>query len=131
GEAYEVLYHFVWDDFADWYIEASKAKANPALLAYCLESILRVAHPFAPFVTETIWQTLAWQPDTILATKRWPKIVKHDKKPAQEFEEIKTIVAEARFIVKQLGATDVHLYFTDVSFLAENADLIKRLAHLS
>ena len=61
SEAYDVLYHFVWDDFADWYIEASKAGPNLPLLQHCLESILTIAHPFAPFVTETIWQTLGWK----------------------------------------------------------------------
>ena len=50
GEAYETLYHFVWDDFADWYIEASKTTPNKGLLAYVLESSLKLAHPFAPFV---------------------------------------------------------------------------------
>ncbi len=58
SEAYDTLYHTVWDDFADWYLEASKATPNHAMLAYCLEALLKLAHPFAPFVTETIWQTL-------------------------------------------------------------------------
>src|SRR5581483_7222916 len=56
SEAYETVYHFVWDDLADWYIEASKTDLNPAFLAYILESALKLVHPFAPFVTETIWQ---------------------------------------------------------------------------
>ncbi|HSX36564.1 MAG TPA: valine--tRNA ligase, partial [Patescibacteria group bacterium] len=60
SEAYDELYHFVWDDVADWYIEASKGSPNKPLLAYVLEAVLTLAHPFAPFVTETIWQTLAW-----------------------------------------------------------------------
>src|SRR6266852_3059946 len=66
SEAYDTLYHFVWDDFADWYVEASKAEPNVPLLAYGLEVILILAHPFAPFVTETIWQTLGLEGDSIL-----------------------------------------------------------------
>ena len=68
SEAYDTLYHFVWDDLADWYIEASKAEPNKQLLAYLLETVLILAHPFAPFVTETIWQTLAWEGDS----SPWP-----------------------------------------------------------
>ncbi len=43
------LYHLVWDDFADWYIEASKHELNNSVLAYGLEAILKLVHPFAPF----------------------------------------------------------------------------------
>ncbi len=130
SEAYELLYHFVWDEFADWYIEASKTQQNLPLLAYCLESILIIAHPFAPFVTETIWQTLAWEPDSTLATRTWPTIHKADSNKAADFTEIQTIVSEARLITKSLGAPQATLYYTDVAFLKDNAELIKRLARL-
>src|SRR3990167_1596487 len=66
AEAYDELYHFVWDDFADWYIEASKLAPNNQVLARVLEATLIVLHPFAPFVTETIWQTLKWEDGSIL-----------------------------------------------------------------
>jgi valyl-tRNA synthetase len=130
SEAYDALYHFVWDDFADWYIEASKVQPNLPLLAYCLESILTLLHPFAPFVTETVWQTLAWEKDSILARRSWPKVPAADKKLANHFEEVQAIVAETRFIVNAMQATDVTLYYTDVPFLVNNAGLIKRLARL-
>ncbi|HEX5448193.1 MAG TPA: valine--tRNA ligase, partial [Candidatus Saccharimonadales bacterium] len=54
GESYQKLYHFVWDELADWYVEAGKSQPNPALMRYVLEATLTVAHPFAPFITETI-----------------------------------------------------------------------------
>jgi valyl-tRNA synthetase len=130
AEAYERLYHFVWDDVADWYIEASKSAQNKPLLAYLLESILIILHPFAPFVTETIWQTLAWEPESILATRHWPKALKADAGKATEFSDIQTIVMEARFITKVLGAAQATLYYTDVPFLKANAELIKRLTRL-
>ncbi|HSH18326.1 MAG TPA: valine--tRNA ligase [Candidatus Saccharimonadales bacterium] len=131
SEAYDVLYHFVWDDFADWYIEASKSAPNPALLAHGLESILKLAHPFAPFVTETIWQTMAWEGDTILAKSRWPEIAGFDKHQAEVFEEVKAIVVETRFIMNALKVQLPTLYYTDVPFLTENADIIKKLARLA
>ncbi len=130
SEAYETLYRFVRDDFADWYIEASKTSANTGLLAYTLESILKIAHPFAPFLTETIWQNLSREKDTLVATAKWPEIQKFDKSQASEFEEIKKIVSECRSIIKALQATEVTLYHNDDTFLNDNASLIKRLAGL-
>ncbi len=130
SEAYDTLYHFVWDDLADWYIEASKAAPNIPLLAYLLESVLVLTHPFAPFVTETIWQTLAWEQDSILAARQLSPIIKSDKKQAADFEEIRAIVTESRFIMNALKASGVTLYYTDVPFLRDNAESIKRLAHL-
>jgi valyl-tRNA synthetase len=62
GEAAQQLYQFVWDDFCDWYIELSKRRADqPAVrrtLHFVLDKILRLLHPFCPFVTEEIWQKL-------------------------------------------------------------------------
>jgi len=131
AEAYDKLYHFVWDDLADWYIEASKAEPNKDLLARILADTLVMLHPFAPFVTETIWQTLSWTGEGILATEAWPKILKADAKKAATFADIQAIVSETRFIVKALGVGDVTLYYTDVPFLTEHATLIKRLARVS
>lgn len=130
AEAYDRLYHFVWDDLADWYIEASKAQPNNSVLAFALDSILKIAHPFAPFVTETIWQTLAWTGDSVLANAEWPVVPTSDKKKAQAFEDVRTIVAEARTITKALGVRTANLYYTDEPFLQDNATLIQRLAGL-
>ncbi|MDB5181994.1 MAG: Valyl-tRNA synthetase [Candidatus Saccharibacteria bacterium] len=131
SEAYDVLYHFVWDDFADWYIEASKSAPNKALLAYALENILKLAHPFAPFVTETIWQTLAWEGNSILAKASWPEKSRYDDGEADIFNEIKAIVMETRFITTALRVQGATLYYTNVSFLTDNAELITRLARLN
>jgi valyl-tRNA synthetase len=135
GEAYDTLYHFVWDDFADWYVEASKAQPNLPLLAHCLESILIIAHPFAPFLTETIWQTLAWETSTpdavsLLTLRPWPKIAKHEAKRAGEFDEIQKIVTETRFILKALGASGITLYHDGEPVIKDNAELIRRLCRL-
>lgn len=130
SETYELLYHFVWDDVADWYIEASKMELNPALLRYLLDCILKSGHPFAPFVTETIWQTLEWTGDSLLISQHWPKAMKFDHEKAGQFEEIKTIVSETRTIVSTLALRKTHLYFTDVPFLSEHAALIASLARI-
>jgi len=130
SEAYDTLYHFIWDDLADWYIEVSKADPNKPLLAYLLEMILLLAHPFAPFVTETIWQTLGWESDSVLATKLLPKTLKSDTKAAAEFADLQAVVGEVRFIIKSLGASGVTMYHPGVDFLLDNADTIKRLSGL-
>ena len=130
GEAYDSLYHFIWDDLADWYIEASKNAPNVPLLKYVLESVLMLAHPMAPFVTETIWQTLEWETDSLLASKEYSKPLKFDAKRAGEFDEIQAIVSEARFIIKALKVSDVTMYYTNENFITENSGVIKRLARL-
>lgn len=130
GEAYDSLYHFIWDDVADWYIEASKSEPNLPLLSHVLESILLLAHPFAPFVTETIWQTLEWETDSLLAAKEYSKPIKADAKQAEDFIEIQTIVTEARLIIKALKASGVTMYYTDEKFISDNHSVIKHLARL-
>ncbi len=130
AEAYDTLYHFVWDDFADWYIEASKAAENQELLAFTLESVLKIAHPFAPFVTETIWQTLAWAPNSILATASWPEVPVADSKRAKAFEELKAIVSETRAVMKAVGVTKTSLIYADAPIIETNQELICRLANL-
>lgn len=130
SEAYDKLYHFVWDDVADWYIEASKATPNIPVLAYVLESILLLAHPFAPFVTETIWQTLKWEGDGVLASLEAKAMHSGDSKQAAVFEEIKNIIVEARFIVNALKVAGATLYYTDVPFIRDNAETIRRMARL-
>jgi valyl-tRNA synthetase len=63
GEAGRVIHDFIWDEVADWYLEAFKflsrtGKADGALLARVFEKTLRLLHPYAPFVTEELWQRL-------------------------------------------------------------------------
>ena len=130
SEAYDKLYHFVWDDFADWYIEASKAGENKPLLAFALEAILKIAHPFAPFVTETIWQTMAWESEQVLAATAWPVIPKADTKRVKVFEEVKTVITEARAIMKAVGIPTSTLVYESAPEIEANATLIQRLARL-
>lgn len=131
AEAYETLYHFVWDDVADWYIEASKAKPNVPLLAASLQSILQIAHPFAPFVTETVWQTLPWTGESLLATSTWPNIKAGDKDKTAEFETVKTAVSEIRDIKRALKVRELTLYYHGrETFFKHNGELIAKLAGL-
>lgn len=130
SEAYDRLYHFIWDDFADWYIEASKADTNTGLLAYALESILKLVHPFAPFVTETIWQTLNWEDNSLLMLSSWPEPRKYDKKLATQFDDIMAIVSEIRFIGGSVGVTRPVLYYEGEGLIHDNVELFAKLANL-
>ena len=130
SEAYELLYHFIWHDLADWYIEASKVDANPGLLARLLEDSLKIAHPFAPFVSETIWQTLGWQDDSLLATTAWPEVLNWDKSAAANFQDVVDVVAEARRIASALEVTKPKLFYRNSPLIGDSAALIKMLAGL-
>jgi valyl-tRNA synthetase len=130
SEAYDRLYHFIWNDLADWYIEASKAEPNKQLLAYLLETVLILTHPFAPFVTETIWQTLKWEGDSVLAGKLQRPVISHNKGRAADFTDIQAIVTEVRFITSALKVSGVSLCYASGTFLRDNAAIIKRLGRL-
>ena len=131
GEAYDLVYHLIWDDVADWYLEASKAAPNVSVLSYVLETIVKLAHPFAPFITETIWQTLEWEGDSLLTTAPWPSQQKADPKLAAQFEQVKALVSEIRYIkgAMHLGST-LNLYHTGEKLLEEQSVLITSLARL-
>lgn len=132
SEAADTVYHTVWSSLADWYIEASKDQENPDLLAWALDTALRIAHPFAPFVTETIWQTLPWyEQGTMLATSNWPHTAEFDDIAAAEFERVQQLVSEIRFVTAELPGNKKYVvnYHRD-SLVEDNAELIKRLARL-
>lgn len=130
SEAYDTLYHTVWDDFADWYLEASKGEPNHAVLAYGLETILKLAHPFAPFVTETIWQTLKWEKNTMLISSAWPAVKPGDEKESRTFDALRGLISEIRGIIQSLGVSKLTLYHTGSRLLSQHAGLVTRMAKL-
>ena len=130
NEAANLLYHLVWDDFADWYIEASKIGATLPVLAFGLETIIKLAHPFVPFVTETIWQTLGWESNGLLITSKWPEVPTGDAKEAREFEAVKQIVSEVRNLASTLNLAKPVLLYTNSPLLDKHSLLIQQLARL-
>ena len=129
AEASETVYHTIWDSVADWFIEASKTQDNPSMLAWVLDTSLKLAHPFAPFVTETIWQALSWHNDLLMKSS-WPKgDTEFSELSAAGFERLQKLVTEARFVSAELPGNHRYnlLYQTD-SLIADNAELIRRLA---
>ena len=131
AEAAETLYHTVWDDVADWYIEAAKVEQHADMLVWVLDTCLRLAHPFAPFVTETIWQSLSWHND-LLAAARYPQAEKYNELQAAEFGRLKRLVTEARYVTSELPGNERYtMLYMDDALVADNAELVRRLAGLA
>ena len=82
GVAVQKVYDFIWDTYCDWYIELTKARLYSEdadrkqtaiqVLVYVLDQILRLLHPFMPFITEEIWQSLPHEGEALIVAK-WPE----------------------------------------------------------
>ena len=82
GIAVSKLYDFIWDDFCDWYIELAKirmmgadqeaAQATRMTLTWVMSNTLKLLHPFMPYITEEIWQTLPHEGEALIVSK-WPE----------------------------------------------------------
>jgi len=75
AQALQEIHEFAWHQFADVYVEAAKNQDNDgtkAILLYTVENILKLAHPFMPFVTEAIWQQIGHE--DFLMTAAWPEV---------------------------------------------------------
>ncbi|WP_434380083.1 valine--tRNA ligase [Melittangium boletus] len=103
AEAASTLYQFLWSEFCDWYIELAKGSlygedaaskdTTRAVLVYCLDRILRLLHPFMPFITEEIWQKLPMaRPTDSIMIAPFPEPDTALENPAAE-AEIGTVIA--------------------------------------
>lgn len=99
----EVLRDFTWNDFADWYVEIHKIERNDALLRYVFETILKLWHPFMPFVTEALWEKLCPHEQAdfrrMLFVQRYPEakdIPKSDPYMIGLFGETKMLIQGVR-----------------------------------
>jgi len=99
-------YNYFWDEFADWYIEASKSRAyggDPAAAAtsravavYVMDRVLRLLHPFMPFVTEELWQALPHKGDALIVAP-WPATGGAvDSAALSHFDSLKGVVRSVR-----------------------------------
>jgi len=103
GIAVSKLYDFIWDNFCDWYIELCKSRlqgedADSArrVLLYVMTGMLHLLHPFMPFITEEIWQSLPHEGDTLMRSP-WPVYDAALAFPAQE-KEMERIMEAIRSI---------------------------------
>jgi valyl-tRNA synthetase len=146
GLAAEKLYNFVWNDFCDWYIELSKSalyggdakkKAEAqSVLKYVLDQIVKLSHPFIPFVTEELWQNLKGR--DVLMTQDYPE---HSNKfnfrsDAEKFENIQEIIRAVRAVRAEMNippSQKINLYIVvaDKNYIEKNKQLLLRLAGLA
>ncbi|MFI5240334.1 MAG: valine--tRNA ligase [Candidatus Saccharimonadia bacterium] len=117
SDAQQKIYSLLWDDFADWYIETSKVDANLPVLLYCLETILKLAHPFAPFVTEAIWQKMSWHQLNLISSA-WPPPGKTFTPELKSFTHVQLIIGEARELCRDMNLTQPTLLVTDKNLLS-------------
>ena len=108
GKAAEGLYHFAWDEFCDWYLELAKVQitgtadgparstTTGAVLGTVLDALLKLLHPFVPFVTETLWTALSAQESLVIAP--WPTVSGRsaDSAAAAWVEDVQLLITEIR-----------------------------------
>ena len=110
GIALDNIYGFIWNEFCDWYIEIVKSrlysenKAEKVKVSFVLnkvfKTVLKLLHPFMPFVTSEIYKELAKCKDEELMMSSWPKVVKYEdyEKASETIENLKEIIVGIRNI---------------------------------
>ncbi|HXL82769.1 MAG TPA: valine--tRNA ligase, partial [Casimicrobiaceae bacterium] len=151
NEAASAAYRFVWSVYCDWYIELAKpaltgldgaAKAETrATAAFVQDEILKLLHPFMPFITEELWQRTADAAgrDTMLVLASWPKLAGlEDEKAEAEIGWLVDLVSAVRSVRSEMNvpaATQVPLVLVASAETRARAgrwdDALKRLARLS
>ncbi len=147
GMAVQKLYDFLWDDFCDWYIELAKIRLNSAdeaaaqgarqVLVWTLGSTLKLLHPFMPFVTEEIWQSLPHEGEALIVAP-WPEYEEGHAFPQAEVEmkkvmELITAVRTRRSEMNVPPSKKAHLMVETAApqaFVTEQ-EAIARLAYCS
>ena len=145
GMAVSKLYDFIWDDFCDWYIELAKIRMNGAdeesadsarrVLVWTMSNTLKLLHPFMPYITEEIWQTLPHDGEALIVAK-WPEYNEALSFP-QEAKNLENVMALIRAIRTRRNEMNVppskkaHIYI-DTAHPApyeEASEFIARLAY--
>ncbi len=106
GNAAETLWKFVWYEFCDWYVEATKGRnaSRAAVLSFVWNASMRLLHPICPFITEEIWLALPHDGRTIM-TATWPDPleVPVDRAAAAQFEALRGCVERVRALRAEIG----------------------------
>ena len=117
NDAAAEVYRFVWNRFCDWYVEFAKpvfmgedeaAKAETqAMAAWALDEILKLLHPFMPFITEELWAVLGEEGpkrETLLCLAEWPKAAKKtDAKAVDEVNWVIGVISEIRSLRSEMN----------------------------
>lgn len=144
GMAVSKLYDFIWDDFCDWYIELAKIRMNGAdeesadsarrVLVWTMSNTLKLLHPFMPYITEEIWQTLPHDGEALIVAK-WPEYDEALSFP-QEAKNLENVMALIRAIRTRRNEMNVppskkaHIYI-DTAHPAPYEEASEFIAHLA
>ena len=123
-----ILYNFIWDDFCDWYIELSKVNMNnttKSVLLYNLECILKMLHPFMPYVTEEIYMMLPKHDESIMISK-YPSYNKEQVFDVN-FEVIIDLIVKIRKIKLENNLGKDFIVSYNNKLIKENVDIIRKL----
>lgn len=123
-----ILYNFIWDDFCDWYIELSKvnmSNTTKSVLLYNLECILKMLHPFMPYVTEEIYMMLPKHDESIMISK-YPSYNKEQVFDVN-FEVIIDLIVKIRKIKLENNLGKDFIVSYNNKLIKENVDIIRKL----
>lgn len=123
-----ILYNFIWDDFCDWYIELSKvnmSNTTKSVLLYNLECILKMLHPFMPYVTEEIYMMLPKHDESIMISK-YPSYNKEQVFDVN-FEVIIDLIVKIRKIKLENNLGKDFIVSYNSKLIKENVDIIRKL----
>ncbi len=145
GVAVQKIYDFVWDTYCDWYIELTKARLYSedserkqtaiAVLVYVLDQILRLLHPFMPFITEEIWQSIPHEGEALIVAQ-WP-MVRDDLSFKPECAQMESVMEAIRAIRNRRTEMNVppskkaalYVLTTKPRIFAEGEGFLQRLAY--
>jgi valyl-tRNA synthetase len=104
-EAAQTIWHFIYDDFCDWYIELKKVTGDWKSILRVFETTLRLLHPLMPFITEELWHRLGRPEESSISLEAYPEYVRQYDDPAAEREIglLQDVVTAARGIRADLS----------------------------
>ena len=123
------LYNFIWNDFCDWYIELAKINMNnttKTILTQVLKDILKMLHPFMPYVTEEIYTKLPNTEESIMLST-YPKYnPKEEYKEAKNMDNIIELIKKIRKAKLENNIKENYIFFTN-EILINNQNIIDKL----
>ncbi|GFR74586.1 valine--tRNA ligase [Elysia marginata] len=143
SDALLAVYKLIWDDFCSWFLEIIKPEYDTPIdeqtyskVLDFFEDILKVLHPFVPFISEEIWQYLKERrPKEALIISDYPKVLKYDEELLKEFEYVKDIISNIRSVRKESRLpfkVPVQLFvFGKDRFKKDFSSIISKLGNIS
>ncbi len=150
-EASGILYHFIWHELCDWYIELIKPiltdpeapqeerGIRTKILIHVLDNALRMLHPFMPFITEEIWQKIPHKGESIM-TQDFPTFhpVRGNAEASQEMQDLMEMISEMRSLRAEMNVDPKKVLNAvlsipdenDKRLVSENLDKVRFLVHL-